>query len=166
MSLLATINQMSSMIAVGAPIETLELGRVGPAEASASHHDMVKPTLGSNPTSGLPVEATPSVAPMEAAAPETSPAVAAAAAAPAPTKLKRDSRAKVTSLELDTQETGYLPTGYQSADSDYGYDAGKNSYGKQASDWSLYDQGKLTGWRFVVTFDGVSLRLSMGCIIG
>lgn len=48
---------------------------------------------------------------------------------------------------LEPQETaGYhSPAGYQSAvtDSDYGYDSGKNSYGKQASDWSLYDQGKL-----------------------
>lgn len=45
--------------------------------------------------------------------------------------------------ELDTQETGYLPSSYPSAtESDYGYDAGKNTYGKQASDWSLYDQGK------------------------
>lgn len=60
----------------------------------------------------------------------------------APTKLKRDARAKVTSLELDTQETGYLPSAYDQIDSDHGYDAGKNSYGKQASDWSLYDQGK------------------------
>lgn len=58
-------------------------------------------------------------------------------------KLKRDSRAKVTSLELDTQETGYLPPAYQTADSGYGYDAGKNTYGKQASDWSLYDQGEI-----------------------
>lgn len=57
-------------------------------------------------------------------------------------KLKRDSRAKVSTLELDTQETGYLPGAYQSTDSGYGYDAGKNSYGKQASDWSLYDQGE------------------------
>lgn len=57
-------------------------------------------------------------------------------------KLKRDSRAKVSTVELDTQETGYLPTAYQTADSGYGYDAGKNSYGKQASDWSLYDQGE------------------------
>lgn len=78
--------------------------------------------------------------------------VASEAAAPqfgsrlaATPKIKRDSKAKVTSLELDSQETGYLPGGYQqsSADSDYGYDAGKNTYGKQASDWSVYDQGKL-----------------------
>lgn len=63
--------------------------------------------------------------------------------APVP-KIKRDSKAKVTSMELDTEETGYLPHsgGYQKADNDYGYDAGKNTYGKQASDWSLYDQGK------------------------
>lgn len=57
-------------------------------------------------------------------------------------KLKRDSRAKVTALELlDSQETGYLPNAYQT-DSDYGYDSGKNTYGKQAADWSLYDQGR------------------------
>lgn len=57
-------------------------------------------------------------------------------------KIKRDSKAKVASLELDTQETGYLQPAYQATDSDYGYDSGKNTYGKQASDWSLYDQGK------------------------
>lgn len=62
-------------------------------------------------------------------------------------KLKRDSKAELASLELDTQETGYLgsPDVYQNAgaDVDYGYGlANKNSYGKQASDWSLYDQGK------------------------
>lgn len=57
-------------------------------------------------------------------------------------KLKRDSRAKMTALELlDSQETGYLPNAYQT-DSDYGYDSGKNTYGKQAADWSLYDQGR------------------------
>lgn len=46
--------------------------------------------------------------------------------------------------ELDTQETGFhLPQAYPSAvESDYGYDSGKNAYGKQASDWSLYDQGE------------------------
>lgn len=69
-------------------------------------------------------------------------------------KLKRDSRAKVTSLELDTQETGYLPPAYQTADSGYGYDAGKNTYGKQASDWSLYDQGKCD-----ICLPTISLRL-------
>lgn len=82
---------------------------------------------------------------MEAAV-ESKPLAAILPTASSPTaaqKLKRDSRAKVTSLELDTQETGYLPTGYQSTDSDYGYDSGKNTYGKQASDWSLYDQGRL-----------------------
>lgn len=57
-------------------------------------------------------------------------------------KLKRDTRAKMATLELDTQETGYMPAAYQATDSDYGYDAGKNTYGKQASDWSLYDQGR------------------------
>jgi hypothetical protein len=59
-------------------------------------------------------------------------------------KVKRDSKAKASSAELDTQETGhYLPQAYPSAtESDYGYDSGKNSYGKQASDWSLYDQGE------------------------
>lgn len=60
-------------------------------------------------------------------------------------KLKRDSRAKMTALELlDSQETGYLPSAYQATDSDYGYDSGKNTYGKQAADWSLYDQGMLS----------------------
>jgi hypothetical protein len=56
-------------------------------------------------------------------------------------KIKRES--KPSTSELETQETGhYLPSAYPSAtESDYGYDAGKNSYGKQASDWSLYDQG-------------------------
>jgi len=54
----------------------------------------------------------------------------------------RDVSDKVVALELDTQETGYLPPAYQATDSDYGYDAGKNTFGKQASDWSLYDQGK------------------------
>lgn len=79
--------------------------------------------------------------------PVVAPVIEAAAAistgqTPTGAKLKRDSRAKLTSLELDTQETGhYLPGAYQAQDSDYGYDAGKNSYGKQASDWSLYDQG-------------------------
>lgn len=49
---------------------------------------------------------------------------------------------KVSPSELETQETGYLPSAYPSAtESDYGYDSGKNTYGKQASDWSLYDQG-------------------------
>lgn len=58
-------------------------------------------------------------------------------------KLNPDFKARVASLELDTQETGYLPSAYPSAtESDYGYDSGKNTYGKQASDWSLYDQGK------------------------
>ena len=58
-------------------------------------------------------------------------------------KVKRDSTVKSESSELDTQETGhYLPSAYPSAtESEYGYDAGKNNYGKQASDWSLYDQG-------------------------
>lgn len=77
----------------------------------------------------------------QVAASEPAPAATSAAKATGQ-KFKRDSQAKVTSLELDTQETGYLPGGYQSADSDYGYDSGKNSYGKQASDWSLYDQGE------------------------
>lgn len=86
-------------------------------------------------------------APVETLAAPTAPLVThtinpASAAAPTLPKLKRDSRAKVTSLELDSQETGYLPTAYQATDSDYGYDAGKNTYGKQASDWSLYDQGE------------------------
>ena len=60
-------------------------------------------------------------------------------------KVKRDSKdLKPSSTELDTQETGhYLPSAYPSAtESEYGYDAGKNNYGKQASDWSLYDQGE------------------------
>lgn len=59
-------------------------------------------------------------------------------------KARRDSAAKLGQVELDSQETGhYLPDpGYQSTDSGYGYDSGKNAYGKQASDWSLYDQGK------------------------
>lgn len=60
-------------------------------------------------------------------------------------KVKRDSKVQPSSAaELDTQETGhYLPSAYPSAtESEYGYDAGKNNYGKQASDWSLYDQGQ------------------------
>lgn len=62
-------------------------------------------------------------------------------------RLKRAGLAGAKSDHLESQETaaGYhgLPGGYSSAtDSDYGYDSGKNSYGKQASDWSLYDQGK------------------------
>lgn len=62
-------------------------------------------------------------------------------------KIKRDSQNQVEAaessiVELDTQETGFgLPGHYNKADSDYGYDSGKNTYGKQASDWSLYDQG-------------------------
>lgn len=58
---------------------------------------------------------------------------------------KRDIGSKtVESDQLETQETGYLPPpAYQSTDSDYGYDSGKNVYGKQGSDWSLYDQGEL-----------------------
>lgn len=74
-----------------------------------------------------------------------------AAAVSNPTKLKRDSRAKLTSLELDTLETGFLhphlhpdppyPLSAGTKDSGYDYDSGKNSYGKQASDWTLYDQG-------------------------
>lgn len=56
-------------------------------------------------------------------------------------KSKRELPLKtIEQLELETQETGYLPAAYKT-DSDYGYDSGKNSYGKQASDWSLYDQG-------------------------
>lgn len=60
-------------------------------------------------------------------------------------KVIRDVSSSLRGLDhLDVQETGYLPHpgGYQSTDSDYGYDSGKNAYGKQASDWSLYDQGK------------------------
>lgn len=60
---------------------------------------------------------------------------------------KRDVKTTKSSAEdqLDTQETGYLPPpAYHSTDSDYGYDAGKNVYGKQASDWSLYDQGEFS----------------------
>lgn len=62
-------------------------------------------------------------------------------------EVKRDSPTKASSVELEPQETGhFLPdAGYphtQTADSGYGYDAGKNAYGKQASDWSLYDQGE------------------------
>lgn len=59
-------------------------------------------------------------------------------------KIKRDSTVKMSQAELDSQETGhYLPDpGYQTTDTGYGYDSGKNAYGKQASDWSLYDQGK------------------------
>lgn len=59
-----------------------------------------------------------------------------------PQKLKRDTKSRASELELDTQETGYLPSAYHTADQDYAYDAGKNAYGKQASDWSLYDQGE------------------------
>lgn len=57
---------------------------------------------------------------------------------------KRDIKSTVThDDQLDTQETGFLPPpAYHNTDSDYGYDSGKNSYGKQASDWSLYDQGE------------------------
>lgn len=71
------------------------------------------------------------------------------------TKLKRET--KLSALEhLDSQETfdyhhlppappqvhhSSYPAPASTAESDYGYDAGKNSYGKQASDWSLYDQG-------------------------
>lgn len=47
---------------------------------------------------------------------------------------------------LQTQETGYLhghAPSYHSPDNGYQYD--KNAYGKQAQDWSLYDQGKSTG---------------------
>lgn len=62
------------------------------------------------------------------------------AAAP---KSKRELPLKtIEQLELESQETGYLPAAYKT-DSDYGYDSGKNAYGKQASDWSLYDQGRL-----------------------
>lgn len=59
-------------------------------------------------------------------------------------KPKRAAESRLSGAELETQETGYhLPPAYPSAhESDYGYDSGKNSYGKQASDWSLYDQGK------------------------
>lgn len=68
-------------------------------------------------------------------------------------KLDAGAKAKVTTYELDTQETGYLPSVYlphqeQEAVSSYGGggyggagDAGKSAYAKQASDWSLYDQG-------------------------
>lgn len=128
-SLLATIVQLS--IIEAAPTEVL--GDSQALEAPSSRHEM-KPLVASDASiAGSHVE------------PAAAAAATAEVAAIAPTKLKRDSRAKVTSLELDTQETGYLPGGYQSADSDYGYDSGKNSYGKQASDWSLYDQGKFTG---------------------
>lgn len=61
--------------------------------------------------------------------------------APTPAQIKRDSKAKITEYELDSQETGYLPS-VHSVDSGYGHDSGKNAYGKQASDWSVYDQGK------------------------
>lgn len=68
-------------------------------------------------------------------------------------KIKRDTNNAVkdavkegssSSDHLDTQETGYLhnPAPYHTSDSDYGYDSGKNAYGKQASDWSQYDQGE------------------------
>lgn len=67
-------------------------------------------------------------------------------------KTKRDSHSQAaeTSLELDTQET-FLPGSYNK-DTDYGYDSGKNSYGKQASDWSLYDQGEFLFFFFNVTY--------------
>ena len=87
------------------------------------------------------------------------PASVGAAISPATTKIKRDSKSKVTALELDTQETGYLPAAYSAADSDYGYDSGKNSYGKQASDWSLYDQGKLSRKERSVYLTGYCLSI-------
>lgn len=71
-------------------------------------------------------------------------------------KLNPDFKARLASVELDTQETGYLPSAYPSAtESDYGYDSGKNTYGKQASDWSLYDQGKFNVERLNIIFHDV-----------
>lgn len=68
-------------------------------------------------------------------------------------KTKRETTLSATE-HLDTQETldyhhltppVHHHSSYQApattAESDYGYDSGKNAYGKQASDWSLYDQG-------------------------
>lgn len=57
---------------------------------------------------------------------------------------KQPSAASLTD-HLETQETGYLhngPAPYSHSPAEGGYNYDKNAYGKQAADWSLYDQGK------------------------